>query len=52
MKVAIAKRVNRKARIEHEERKLSEVQGPTYSDDQRNTIEGRIKGLRGELNEK
>ena len=30
LKVAIAKRVDLKARIEHEERKLSEVQDPTY----------------------
>ena len=52
LKVAIAKRVDLKARIEHEERKLSEVQDPTYSDDQRNMIEGRIKRLRDELNER
>ena len=32
LKVAIAKRVDLKARIEHEERKLSEVQDPTYSE--------------------
>ena len=32
LKVAIAKRVELKDRIEHEERKLSEVQDPTYSD--------------------
>ena len=51
LKVAIAKRVDLKALIEHEERKLSEVRGPTYSDDQRDMIEGRIKGLRDELNE-
>ena len=30
LKVAIAKRVHLKARIEYEERKLSEVQDPTY----------------------
>ena len=52
LKVAIAKRVNLKARIEHEERKLSEVQDPAYSDDQRDMIEGRIKRLRDELNER
>ena len=34
LKVAIAKRIDLKARIEHEERKLSEVQDPTYTDDQ------------------
>ena len=52
LKVAIAKRVDLKARIEHEERKLSEVQDPTYSDDQRNMIEDRIRKLRGELTER
>ena len=52
LKVAIAKRVDRNARIEHEERKLSEVQDPSYSDDQRDMIEGRIKRLRGELTER
>ena len=52
MKVAIAKRVYLKDRIEHEERKLSEVQDPTYSDDQRNMIEDRIKRLRDDLNER
>ena len=52
LKVAIAKRVDLKARIEHEERKLSEVQDPAYSDDQRDMIEGRIKRLRGELTER
>ena len=49
LKVAIAKRVDLNARIEHEERKLSEVQDPAYSDDQRDMIEGRIKRLRDEL---
>ena len=43
LKVAIAKRVDLKALNEHEEQKLSEVQDPTYSDDQRDMIEGRIK---------
>ena len=52
LKVAIAKRVNLKARIEHEERKLSEVQDPAYSDDQRDMFEGGIKRLRDELNER
>ena len=52
LKVAIAKRVDLNARIEHEERKLSEVQDPAYSDDQRDIIEGRIKRLRGELTER
>ena len=52
LKVAIAKRVDLKVRIEHEERKFSEVQDPTYSDDQRDMIEGRIKRLRDELNER
>ena len=33
-------------------RKLSEIQDPTYSDDQRNMIEDRIKRLRDELNER
>ena len=52
LKVAIAKRVDLNARIEHEERKLSEVQDPAYSDDQRDMIEGRINRLRGELTER
>ena len=52
LKVAIAKRVDLNARIEHEERKLSEVQDPAYSDDQRDMIEGRLKRLRGELTER
>ena len=52
LKVAIAKRVDLKDRTEHEERKLSEVQDPTYSDDQRNMIKNRIKRLRDELNER
>ena len=52
MKVAIAKRVDLEARIEHEERKLNEIQDPTYSDDQRNMIEDRIKRLRDDLNER
>ena len=52
LKVAIAKRVDLKARIEQEERNLNEIQDPTYSDDQRNMIEDRIKRLRDELNER
>ena len=52
LKVAIAKRVDLKARTEHEERKLSDVQDPTYSDDEINMIEDRIKKLRDELNER
>ena len=52
LKVAIAKRVDLKSRIEHEERKLSEVQNPKYSDDQIDMIEDRIKKLRGELTER
>ena len=43
LKVAIAKRVDLKARIEHEGRKLGEIQDPSYSDDQRNMIEDRYK---------
>ena len=52
LKVAIAKRVDLKARIEHEERKLSEIQDPSYSDDQRSMIEDRLKKLRDELNKR
>ena len=52
LKVAIAKCINLKARIEHEERKLGEIQDPSYSDDQRNMIEDRLKKLRDELNER
>ena len=52
LKVAIAKRVDLEARIEHEERKLNEIQDPTYSDDQRNVIEDRIRKLRCELTER
>ena len=52
LKIAIAKCVDLNARIEHEERKLSEVQDPACSDDQRDMIEGRIKRLRGELTER
>ena len=52
LKVAIAKRVDLNARIEHEERKLSAVQDPKCSDDQRDMIEGRINKLGGELTER
>ena len=43
---------NVSSHIEHEERKLNETQDPTYSDDQRNMIEDRIKKLRDELHER
>ena len=46
LNVAIAKRVDLKARTEHEERKLSEVQKPPYSHDQITMIEGRINDIR------
>ena len=52
LKVAIAKRIDLEGRIKHKERKLSAVQDPAYSDDQRDMIEGRIKRLRGELTER
>ena len=52
LKVAIAKRIDLEARIKHEERKLNEIQGPTYSDDLRNRIEDRIGELRGEFTER
>ena len=52
LKVAIAKRVDLEGRIKHEERKLNEIQDPKYSDDQRDTIEGRINKLRDELTER
>ena len=45
LKVAIAKRIKLRARIEHEERKLNKMQDPTYSEDQRDVIEDRIKNL-------
>ena len=34
LKVVIAERVDSESRIEHEKRKLNEIQDPTYSDDQ------------------
>ena len=52
LKVATAKRIDLEGRIEHEERKLNEIQDPKYSDDQRDMIEGRINKLRGELTER
>ena len=52
LKVAIAKCIDLEGRIKHEERKLNEIQNPKYSDDQRDTIEGRINKLRGELTER
>ena len=52
LKVAIAKRIDLEGRIKHEERKLNEIQGPIYSDDQRKMVEDRIKKLRDELNER
>ena len=52
LKVAIAKGVELEGRTEREERKLNEIQGPTYSDVQRNMIKDRIKRLRDELNER
>ena len=52
LKVAIAKRVDLKSHIEKEERKLSEVQDPKYSDDQISMIEDRLRKLRSELTER
>ena len=52
LKVAIAKRVDLKSRIEYEERKLSEVQDPKYSDDQISMVEDRLRKLGGELTER
>ena len=52
MKVAIDKCIDLEGRIEHEERKLNEIQDPKYSDDLRNRIEDRIGKLRGELTER
>ena len=51
LKAAIAKHVNL-GHIKLEERKLSEVQDPKYSDDQRDMTEDRIGKLRGELTER
>ena len=52
LKLAIAKRVELEDRIKHEENKLNEIQDPIYSDDQRKTVEDRIKNLIDELNER
>ena len=52
MKGALAKRVDLEAHIKLEERKLSEVQDPKYSDDQISMIEDRLRKLRGELTER
>ena len=52
LKVTIVRRVELEGCIEREERKLNEIQDPTYSDDQRNMIEDRMKRLRDELNER
>ena len=52
LKVAIAKCVDLEACINHEERKLNEIQDPKYSDDLRDMIEGRLRKLRGELTER
>ena len=52
LKVAIAKCIDLEGRIQCEERKVNEIQDSTYSDEQRNMIENRIKTLRDELNER
>ena len=52
LKVAIAKRIDLEGHIKLEERKLSEIQDPKYSDDQRDMIEDRLRKLRGELTER
>ena len=52
MKVAIAKCIDLEGHIKLEERKLSEVQDPKYSDDQISMIEDRLRKLRGELTER
>ena len=52
LKVAIAKCIDLEGPIKNEERKLNEIQGPKYSDDQRDMIEGRLRKLRGELTER
>ena len=51
LKVTIAKRIDLEGRNECEEKKLNEIQDPTYSDDQR-MIEDRIKKLRDQLNKR
>ena len=52
LKVAIAKRIDLEGHIKLEERKLSEVQDPKYSDDQISMTEDRLRKLRGELTER
>ena len=52
LKVAIAKCIDLEDHIKLEERKLSEVQDPKYSDDQISMIEDRLRKLRGELTER
>ena len=52
LKVSVAKRIDFEGRVECEEKKLNEIQDPTYSDDQINMIEDRIKKHRDELNER
>ena len=52
LKVSIAKHVDLEARIKHEESKLNEIQGPTYSDDLRNRIEDRIGKFRDDMTER
>ena len=52
LKVTISKRIDLEGRIKHEESKLNEIQGPTYSDNLRNRIKDKINRLRGELTER
>ena len=52
LKVTIAKRIDIEGWIENKERKLNEIQDPSYLDDQRNMIEDRIRTLRGGLTER
>ena len=52
LKVATAKRIDLELHIKLEERKLSEVHDPKYSDDQISMIEDRLRKLRGELTER
>ena len=52
LKVAVAKRIDLEGRIKQEERKLNEIQDPTYSDEQKNMIGDRIRKLKDELNER
>ena len=52
LKVAIVKRIDLEGHIKLEERKLSEVQDPKYSDDQISMTEDRLRKLGGELTER